>query len=174
MRQHAVPVFRDPHNVISVVVNRVPTSRVLLQGPVKLKFFHLEGGGLNHLRDYKYCYISSHYNCSLAPPTLMHLDISTLQRNGRTYQRVLLRESYRQNGKVKKRTLANLSACSPGEIEAIQLALLHKHNLAQLGSVEQDLTVQQGPSVGAEWLVWDSEMNILRGRGFNNDIPFPD
>ena len=84
----------------------------------------------------------------------MYLDISTLQRNGRTYQRVLLRESYRQNGKVKKRTIANLSACSHEEIEAIQLALRHKHDLAQLGSVEQDLMVQQGPSVGAVWLVY--------------------
>jgi hypothetical protein len=46
----------------------------------------------------------------------MHLDISTLQRNGRTYKRVLLRTSYRENGKVKKRTLANLSACSDEEI----------------------------------------------------------
>jgi hypothetical protein len=24
-----------------------------IAGPVKLKFFHLEGGGLNHLRDYQ-------------------------------------------------------------------------------------------------------------------------
>jgi len=84
----------------------------------------------------------------------MHLDISTLQRNGRTYKRVLLRESFRQDGKVKKRTIANLSACSDEEIEAIQLALRHKHNLAQVGSAEQSLSVQQGPSVGAVWLVY--------------------
>ncbi|NNF96175.1 MAG: IS1634 family transposase, partial [Halobacteria archaeon] len=84
----------------------------------------------------------------------MHLDISTLQRNGRTYKRVLLRESYRQDGKVKKRTVANLSACSEAEIEAIQLALRHKHDLAQVGSAEQALSVQQGPCVGAVWLVY--------------------
>jgi transposase len=84
----------------------------------------------------------------------MYLDISTLQRNGRTYQRVLLRESYRVNAQVKKRTIANLSACSDKEIAAIQLALRHKHDLAQVGSVEQALTVQQGPSVGAVWLVY--------------------
>ncbi len=84
----------------------------------------------------------------------MHLDISTLQRNGRTYKRVLLRESYRQDGKVKKRTIANLSACSDEEIEAIQLALRHKHHLAEVGSAEQSLCVQQGPSVGAVWVVY--------------------
>ena len=37
----------------------------------------------------------------------MYLDVSTVQHNGRTYQRVLLRESYRDQGQVKKRTLAN-------------------------------------------------------------------
>ena len=84
----------------------------------------------------------------------MYLDISTLQRNGRTYKRVLLRESYRVGGKVKKRTIANLSACSDEEIEAIRLALRHKHDLAHVGSAEQTLSVQQGPSVGAVWLVY--------------------
>jgi len=112
------------------------------------------------------CYISRHNKAYAHPQTPMYLDISTLQRNGRTYQRVLLRESYRQNGKVKKRTLANLSTCSQEEIEAIQLALRHKHNLAQLGSVEQDLTVQQGPSVGAVWLVYQ----VARRLGIANAL----
>ena len=84
----------------------------------------------------------------------MYLDISTLQRNGRTYKRVLLRESYRLDGKVKKRTIANLSACSDEEIEAIRLALRHKHDLANMGSAEESVSVQQGPSVGAVWLVY--------------------
>lgn len=85
----------------------------------------------------------------------MYLDISTLHRNGRTYKRVLLRQSYRDQGKVKKRTLANLSACSEAEIEALQLALQHKQDLSQVGSVEEFLSVQQGPSVGAVWLVYE-------------------
>lgn len=85
----------------------------------------------------------------------MYLDISTLHRNGRTYKRVLLRQSYRDHGKVKKRTIANLSACSEAEIEALQLALRHKQDLSQVGSVEEFLAVQQGPSVGAVWLVYE-------------------
>jgi len=36
---------------------------------------------------------------------------------------VLLRESYREGGKVKKRTLANLSALPPEAIEAIRATL---------------------------------------------------
>lgn len=84
----------------------------------------------------------------------MYLDVSTLQRNDRTYKRVLLRQSYRDQGKVKKRTLANLSACSEAELEALQLALRHKQELTQVSSLEQRLSLQQGPSVGAVWLVY--------------------
>ncbi len=84
----------------------------------------------------------------------MYIDISTIKKNGRTYKRVLLRESYRENGKVKKRTIANLSACSDQEIEAIKLALEHKDDLTELGSVKENLTLRQGHCVGAVWLVY--------------------
>jgi hypothetical protein len=84
----------------------------------------------------------------------MYLDVATVQHNGRTYQRVLLRESYRDQGQVKKRTLANLSGCSDHEIEALQLALRHKQDLAQLGSLEEQVALQQGASIGAVWLVY--------------------
>lgn len=36
---------------------------------------------------------------------------------------VLLRESYRENGKVKKRTLSNLSAWAPERVDALKAAL---------------------------------------------------
>jgi hypothetical protein len=77
----------------------------------------------------------------------MYIDISTITKNGRTYKRVLLRESYRENGKVKKRTIANLSACSDQEVEAIKLALEHKDNLAELGCIRDDLTRWPADSV---------------------------
>ena len=84
----------------------------------------------------------------------MYIDISTLTKNDCTYKRVLLRESYRDNGKVKKRTIANLSACSDQEVKAIKLALTHKDNLAELGSVSENLTLRQGDSMGAVWVVY--------------------
>jgi len=43
------------------------------------------------------------------------------------YTRHLLRESFRLNGKVLHRTIANLSHCSEAEIKAIKLAFKHKH-----------------------------------------------
>jgi transposase len=61
----------------------------------------------------------------------MFIDSSKVRGpNGKTYSRVLLRSSHRENGKVKHRTLGNLSSCSPQEIEAIRLALRHKDELS--------------------------------------------
>lgn len=62
--------------------------------------------------------------------TLMYLDTSTIRSaKGGVYSRVLLRSSFREAGKVKHRTLGNLSACSDTEIQAIRLALKHKEQL---------------------------------------------
>ncbi|MDH3879741.1 MAG: IS1634 family transposase [Desulfobacterales bacterium] len=66
----------------------------------------------------------------------MYVDVSTIRAHGKSYTRYLLRENYREDGKVKHRTVANLSPCSAEEIEAIRLALKHKAQLAQL--IEQD------------------------------------
>ncbi len=79
----------------------------------------------------------------------MYVDSSTLRRGDKVYTRHLLRESFRQEGKVKHRTLANLSSCSPEEVEAIRLALSHKHSLANLGSIKESVKLCQGRSVGA-------------------------
>jgi hypothetical protein len=84
----------------------------------------------------------------------MYVDISSLRRNGKTYTRYLLRECYREEGKVKHRTIANLSRCSPQEIEAVRLALQHKQELAALGSIKDAVQLHQGPSIGAVWLVY--------------------
>ena len=70
------------------------------------------------------------------------------------YKRYLLRESFRQNGQVKHRTIANLSGCSPEEIRAIQLALSHKEQLEELLESNAAVELQQGLSVGAVWLVY--------------------
>jgi hypothetical protein len=65
--------------------------------------------------------------------TLMYLDTSKLRSaKGVSYSRVLLRTSFRVEGKVRHRTLGNLSGCSEAEINAIRLALKHKDQLADL------------------------------------------
>ena len=63
----------------------------------------------------------------------MYLDTSIVRSaKGVAYSRVLLRSSFRVEGKVKHRTLGNLSDCSESEINAIRLALKHKDQLADL------------------------------------------
>ena len=84
----------------------------------------------------------------------MYIDTSRITRGGKTYTRHLLRESYRANGKVLHRTLANVSHCSEAEIEAIRLALRHKGELEYLGTIQDAVTLQQGPSFGAVWTVY--------------------
>lgn len=82
----------------------------------------------------------------------MYLDRSKSTVNGHTYHRVLLRQSFRQEGKVKHRTIANLSACSPEELQAIELALQHKHDLDSLRPTDPGpLHLRQGLSFGAVW-----------------------
>src|SRR5215469_16088438 len=51
--------------------------------------------------------------------------------NGKTYQSIYLRESYRDGPHVRKRNIANLTHCDPQEIAAIELALRCKGELGR-------------------------------------------
>ena len=85
----------------------------------------------------------------------MYLDRGKISVNGKTYHRVLLRQSFRQSGKVKHRTIANLSACSEQEIQAIELAFKHKKDLAALKPAsEGPLHLRQGLCFGAVWVLY--------------------
>src|SRR5262247_1645999 len=84
----------------------------------------------------------------------MYIDTSHITRGGKTYTRHLLRESYRANGKVLHRTIANVSHCSEAEIEAMRLALRHKGELEHLGTLQDAIPLKQGLSFGAVWTVY--------------------
>jgi len=73
--------------------------------------------------------------------------------NGKTYVSILLRHSYREDGHVRKRTIANLTRCPPEDVRAIELALDYKDNLAALGSIKE-IQIKEGASVGAVWVVY--------------------
>lgn len=85
--------------------------------------------------------------------TTSSIDDSTYTRHGKTYRRVLLRNSYRAHGKVRHDTLANLSQCSDEEIQALKLALKHKGPLTELGTLDDHFGAQQGLAVGAVWVL---------------------
>jgi hypothetical protein len=85
----------------------------------------------------------------------MFVDSSVTRLNGKAYARHLLRETYREDGKVKHRTLANLTHCKPEEVEAIRLALKYKGDLSGMlaSAGESGPELKQGPAVGAVWVL---------------------
>ncbi len=101
----------------------------------------------------------------------MRLDTIKKTVNGKTYTTYLLRHAYRHNGKVRHRTIANLSACSEDEIRAIRLALQHKGDLTQLASLKDDLRIQQGLAIGAVFTLFSvaKRLGIERALGDTQD-----
>ena len=89
-------------------------------------------------------------------------------KNGQTYESVYLRESFRENGKVHKRSIANLTHCPPAEVAAIELALQYKDDLASLGSLAE-VGLQEGPSVGAVWALRETARRLGLDRALGND-----
>jgi transposase len=67
---------------------------------------------------------------------------------------ILLRQSYRDQGKVKVRTIANLTHARPEELAALRLALEHKNDLSVLSNLSETLQLREGPSVGSAWMVY--------------------
>ena len=94
---------------------------------------------------------------------------SAPKNSKKIYRSILLRESYRENGKVKKRTIANLSGCKPEEIAAIKLALKYKDNLLELGSLKS-VELQEGLSVGAVWTVYQIAKKKGIEKALGNDF----
>jgi transposase len=101
----------------------------------------------------------------------MHVVVNKSNSGKKIYQSILLRESYRENGNVRKRTIANLSNCKPEEIAAIKLALKHKDDLTILGSLKESVDLQESFSVGAVWAVYQvaKELGIEKVLGNNHD-----
>lgn len=59
------------------------------------------------------------------------------------HYRHVLRESFRDNGKVEHRTLANLTHCSQEEARALKLAPKRRDYLASLAGISQ-IDLKQG------------------------------
>lgn len=74
----------------------------------------------------------------------MYIQTHTKRVGEKTYQSVLLVEGYRENGKVKHRTLANLSALAPEMIEEMKKIIKGAKALSL-----DELETQQGKSCGA-------------------------
>ena len=100
----------------------------------------------------------------------MYVDTAIDKRNGNNRKRYLLRTSYRENGKVKKKTIASLCTLKPEEIASLKLALKHKSDLSSLTSVK-GAQVMQGKSYGAVFVLKAiaKELGIIKALGTSKE-----
>ena len=100
----------------------------------------------------------------------MYIDTTTSKRGSKVYVRHLLRSSYREDGKVKHTTIANLSSCSDDEIAALKLALKHKGKLTSLASLD-DIETSLGKRIGAVWTLNTIAERLGIMKALGNDSP---
>lgn len=90
-------------------------------------------------------------------------------KNGKVYESVYLRHSYREGGKVQKRNIANLTHCPPEVITAIELALKNKGDLTALRSLKE-VGLKEGLSVGAVWTVYKAAKRLGIEKALGTDF----
>src|SRR5687768_18538934 len=78
------------------------------------------------------------------PSGAMHVVTNTVQRGEREYRSVLLRRSYREGGRVKKETLANLSHLPDELVELIRGWLRGERYL----TADEALTIERSLPAG--------------------------
>lgn len=83
----------------------------------------------------------------------MYVERTHKTQGEKTYEQILLRESYRvRKGKVDKRTLLNLTRFPREQVEAIEWALKNPAAVA-LAARGERMSLREGKSVGAVWAV---------------------
>lgn len=80
----------------------------------------------------------------------MHVAVTRRQHNGKVYETQLLRRSYREDGKVKNETLANLSHLPAETIRVIRESLAGKSHVVAGEGFEIERSLPHG-HVGAVW-----------------------
>lgn len=75
----------------------------------------------------------------------MYLRKSVSTRKGKKYEYYFIVEGYRENGKVKQRTIAKLGELSPAEVSSIKLALSGKA-IASYDDIELEKSYEYGAS----------------------------
>lgn len=104
----------------------------------------------------------------------MHIQRVKSKQGSKTYEQILLRESYREPGAkrsaVKKRTLLNLTKYPPQIVQALELALKHQGDLTALTAMS-DITLEQGPAVGAVFTLLEvaRRLGIEKALGTNQN-----
>ena len=131
---------------------------------------------------YQNLYIDTNYVLSII--VAMYITrYSWTNRSGKTYRSIWLKESYRENGKVKSRYILNLKNWPENAISALQLALdsenkssaAHENKTAPNKSetievCPQEISLEQGLSVGALFTVFQIAERIGIIDALGNDF----
>lgn len=100
----------------------------------------------------------------------MYVDTSKIRKeNGTVHVRHLLRESHRIDGKVVKKTIANISHLTEQQVEALRLALRHSQELSELVVLSRDLRLEQGPSIGGFFVLKEIAERLGIANALGND-----
>ena len=84
----------------------------------------------------------------------MYVDTAkTKLKNGKTYIRHLLRTSYWDGKMTRHTTVGNLSGSTDEELEAIKFALKYKGAIKDMVLLSDTVSIEQGKSIGAIWLI---------------------
>lgn len=77
-------------------------------------------------------------------PAAMHVARIVTERNGKVYKYAYLRQTYRKNGKVKHRTLGNLSALSDNLIGIIEKSISGMASAHEIAEISVSATLPHG------------------------------
>jgi len=81
----------------------------------------------------------------------MYIDTSKYKtKSGKITERVLIRSTFREDGKIKHNTILNISNFPKEVIEAIKLAFKYKGDLTRLGSA-REVELKQEKHIGSVW-----------------------
>jgi transposase len=96
----------------------------------------------------------------------MHIDYCKSTHKGKEHISILLRRTFRENGKVRHQTVLNLTNFPEQEIKAIELALKFKKDLTNLGSISE-IKTQNLYSFGAVFTLYQiaNELGITKALG---------
>jgi len=94
----------------------------------------------------------------------MHVVRVVSRQKGREYTSVLLRNSYREDGKVKKQTLANLSHLPPATIDLVERSLRGEHFLSAADALEITRSLPHGAVVAVLGMLRKLELERLIDR----------
>ena len=68
---------------------------------------------------------------------------------------VLLRESFRENGKVKNRTISNLTHWDAELVGVLEFTIKNKESISEDSIPNSHFQIQQGKSMGAVWVLYE-------------------